>query len=398
MVSPRAMAIMSRDIVLLSFSELSDMQPQPYYVARALVDRGYKATLISLARRPTARKLRRPGLSIVTPADAGLRGRASVAAFGALALPLIARSRACICFHIAELWAMAYASRLRHNFLRILYLLEPFYGNYMTDKPRLTLRLGVAQLKQLTLDALIDVNHARLQHSAALCGNPSKQFAIENAPPRDEQWNLPAPSPRRHSHMVRFVYAGSVIGHARDGLELLLQAWPKTSDRLTLTIHAVQQGKELEPIAAQVSQLGLEKRVQILPAVERDQLPSTLPQYDVGVVLYPVRPGADWGATLAAPNKLYEYMACGLAVLASPNPTLAFVSEKRAGWNLSEWSAQAMQQAVSNPPDRQSIDEMRENAYRLFQTTLNFDSQAAPFLDWIDSRLRATKNAKTCAS
>jgi glycosyltransferase involved in cell wall biosynthesis len=75
------------------------------------------------------------------------------------------------------------------------------------------------------------------------------------------------------------------------------------------------QGAEAPPfmpdLATRIELLGLDDSVWLHEAVTHDQMPAITAQCDVGMVAY----GRDLGEN-SLPNRLFEYMASGIAVLA----------------------------------------------------------------------------------
>jgi glycosyltransferase involved in cell wall biosynthesis len=122
-------------------------------------------------------------------------------------------------------------------------------------------------------------------------------------------------------------------------------------------------------------------RVQLEDRVERDQLPEVLARSDIGIVLYPVRPGQDNNSLMAAPNKLYEYLAAGLAILASDNETMQFVAREGLGWNIRANRVEETAEFL-NQMSAIDVEACCERARRAFRERYNYESQAEPAIQW----------------
>ncbi len=97
------------------------------------------------------------------------------------------------------------------------------------------------------------------------------------------------------------------------GVEVLLQAFSffhalHANSRLLI----VGYGPEHAALVAQAEQLGIGAAVEFTGAVDPERIPALLAEMDVGVAPYPET--ADF---YFSPLKVYEYMAAGLAVVAS---------------------------------------------------------------------------------
>jgi glycosyltransferase involved in cell wall biosynthesis len=173
---------------------------------------------------------------------------------------------------------------------------------------------------------------------------------------------------------------------AYEGLELLIRAFAESNARCSLTIYPAEGRDAAGELASSISTYRVAGRVELRDRVPRERLAATLAQYDVGTVLYPVRPGQNANAVLAAPNKLYEYLASGLAVIASNNETLQFISTERLGWNLASGDVDAVAEALLSAESRSEVDGCRKRAYEAFVQRYNYETEASSFIDWICSK------------
>jgi glycosyltransferase involved in cell wall biosynthesis len=108
---------------------------------------------------------------------------------------------------------------------------------------------------------------------------------------------------------------------------------------------------------------GIEERVFLLPAVPSVELPRYTASADVGVCLIEAL-GESY--RLSLPNKLFEYLAAGLPVLASDGPEIsAVLQETGAGISVNPADAQALEEALRRlVHDRQLRARYATNAKR----------------------------------
>lgn len=105
---------------------------------------------------------------------------------------------------------------------------------------------------------------------------------------------------------LKLVYVGSLTLEGTFIKELV--DWlVMQGGKLNCTIFSQNAGQEVVSYLTDHSQ-GL---VTFKGRIEYDQLPFVLPEYDVGLVLYN---GASTNVIYSAPNKIFEYLACGLDV------------------------------------------------------------------------------------
>jgi glycosyltransferase involved in cell wall biosynthesis len=137
-----------------------------------------------------------------------------------------------------------------------------------------------------------------------------KTYIFPNYPPKS--WIDPE-SNHVIDFPVRVVYAGA-IGFQSLFMEEFCKWVHKQNGHVCFDIYSSQDTSELE-IFLSGSEL---KNISIKGYVEYNELPAVLKKYDVGVVLYN---GHIPNYVYNAPNKLFEYLACGLDVWFPENMT-----------------------------------------------------------------------------
>jgi hypothetical protein len=134
----------------------------------------------------------------------------------------------------------------------------------------------------------------------------------------------------------------------------------------------------------------IDRRVQLQDRVARDQLPDVLARFDIGIVLYPVRPGQDNNSLMAAPNKLYEYLAAGLAILASDNETMQFVAREGLGWNIRSNHIEETAEFLDHLSTI-DVEKCCQRTRHAFRERYNYESQAEPALQWFVRQIEGYK-------
>lgn len=109
------------------------------------------------------------------------------------------------------------------------------------------------------------------------------------------------------------------------GIDQLLRAFSVALDKhanLRLVLVGGAREYEIGHLKSQAEGLGIAKRVHFLGRIVHRQIPGVLVESDVAVAPYPE---ADFGFS---PLKIFEYMACGLPVIASDVPSTREIVDK----------------------------------------------------------------------
>jgi glycosyltransferase involved in cell wall biosynthesis len=176
-------------------------------------------------------------------------------------------------------------------------------------------------------DAVITVNASIAAELEKRYGLP-EVFVIQNA---DRIRSLPVISRIFHEFFslsdkthVLLLQGGLSAGR---NLETLIEGLAhSTNDQIALVV--LGDGPIKESLTASVSRLGLESRVFFHPAVPQDDLPRFTAAADAGVIPYQATCLNNYYCT---PNKMFEFIAAGLPILASDLPE---ISRMVAGNNL----------------------------------------------------------------
>lgn len=168
---------------------------------------------------------------------------------------------------------------------------------------------------------------------------------------------------------VLFIYQGAFVRGR--GIERLLRVFPKVApDR-----HLVFMGfGELEPLIK--AQAENHPNIHFQPVVAEDDVLAYTSSADVGICLID---NSCLSYYYSLPNKLYEYLLGGLAILINDFPEQRLVLERaECGW-LAPAEDDALG-AFINGLQRAEIDRCKENA-RIARRDISWDREVAPMLD-----------------
>lgn len=146
--------------------------------------------------------------------------------------------------------------------------------------------------------ALFLENHAKV--------NPAINFIFPNYPPRSWKRYVATNLPVKAEQTLRIVYLGSLDIVSMYAPEIC--NWViKQNGAVALDIYSHQFDSSTERYFCELNSA----HINLKRAIDYDRLPETLVHYDVGVILYK---GLTKNYIYNAPNKYFEYAACGLDV------------------------------------------------------------------------------------
>lgn len=258
-----------------------------------------------------------------------------------------------------------------------------YFCDYYTD------RRGMGLLKRYAgrLDAYADVCHLRLEWRQKDWPNMKAQpFVIRQAPLRREYASL-----ETHSGGTRIVYTGSVqsLKLNQDRLARFIQRLCENGIALDWYLAGSSAMQPSEGTRKEAQSLCANPLFTVCPAVEKSKLMETLRDYDAGLFWAPMMEASSEGNfpnhyyQSAASHKIGEYIASGLVVAHTGNPGLSYLPEGVcASFDPTDPEAGADQLAAALA-GRPSVERRRQTALNYHLTEMNFETQAAPFIEFI---------------
>jgi glycogen(starch) synthase len=179
----------------------------------------------------------------------------------------------------------------------------------------------------------------------------------------------PEPTRRDSAAPVEFLYHGALFKHR--GLENLVEAAQHLrSGRIVLR----GMGAHTDALKAQVERLGVGDRARVVPPVAVDELVARATESDVGLNPFP---SLCLNTECALPNKFFEYMMAGLAIVSSDLIELRrLTNELGVGAllpSLAPTDIAAVLEDVAR--DRDRLFEQRRTAYRHARETFHWERE-----------------------
>jgi glycosyltransferase involved in cell wall biosynthesis len=186
---------------------------------------------------------------------------------------------------------------------------------------------------------------------------PLDPIVVLNAPSRTE-----APERERASGQVRMIHHGGAIRSRR--LEQMVDVLSHCDERFTLDFMLVGDEAYIADLRAYAAARA-PGRVSFLAPVRPDEVVARLSAYDLG--FYLLRP-TNYNNSAALPNKLFDFLAAGLAVCVGPSPEMARLVHEHGCGVVAPSFEPADVAAVLSRLDGESLAAMRRAARRASET------------------------------
>jgi glycosyltransferase involved in cell wall biosynthesis len=160
-------------------------------------------------------------------------------------------------------------------------------------------------------------------------GVSPERLSIVGNTPRVEQWTPATLTERASSPStgVRIVYLGNLDGSR--GIDVAIRAvshLKATNNRVSLSV--IGDGPSIKGLRALAADLGVADRVRIMGRLSFEDVQTELARANLGLI--PHYSTEAWNSTI--PNKLFDYMMLGLAVIVSDaRPTARIVRDTGCG-------------------------------------------------------------------
>jgi glycosyltransferase involved in cell wall biosynthesis len=315
-----------------------------------------------------ARALRKAGAGGLTesrPLARELRGVFRVGRILTLTAQLLAAARRLGRFDVvhANDFATLPAGRLiaRASDARLVYDAHELYAQEEAAMPsvyRAFVR-AVEGVLARRADAVVTVSEPLARELDEQLRLRRRPLVVLNAPPREE-----VEEPPRRDGPLRAIYQGALApGRPVEDLWSAVAA----ADGVELTVRVA--GADPDELRRDVVLHSLEERVRIAEPVSPDHLVAALAGHDVGVIFNRPRAGH---YQVALPNRLFEYMMAGLAVVCPRLAALAeLVESEGVGVTYTPGSPQALGAALAElAADRERVAALgrraRERAFERY--------------------------------
>lgn len=257
----------------------------------------------------------------------------------------------------------------RRDNARLVYDAHELYADQEPDPPRVY-RHAIRAVERLLAPraaALTTVSEPIADELTRTLSLPRPPLVVLNCPA------IVDPPTRTESGRLRAIYQGAA-GPGRS-LDDLVKAATSTAE---ISIRVV--GIDRDTLRYDVAAHGLAGLVCVLDPVEPDRLVTALGEFDVGLVINrPVTRNDE----LVFPNKLFEYMMAGLAVVVPRLPALGpFVEHEGVGLTYTPGDPTDLARALDElAADRPRLAEMQRRARAAALARYNAEAQEPKLLE-----------------
>ena len=259
----------------------------------------------------------------------------------------------------------------RRKRARLVYDAHELYSAFEQHPPRLATAVLTALERALArrVDAVVTVSDALAEELTNVLRLRRRPLVVANAP------ELRAREPAHGDGPLRAVYQGA-FGPGRypeDFLDALAEA-----PGVTLAIRVV--GVDADTLRADVERRGLAERVTVLAPVAPDELVGALDGCDVGLIVD--RPRTR-NSELSFPNRLFDYLMAGLAVVTSRlGAVSSFVEAENVGVVFAPGKPSELAARLRElDADRPRLAELQRRARDLAVSRFNAEAQDAVLAD-----------------
>jgi glycosyltransferase involved in cell wall biosynthesis len=257
----------------------------------------------------------------------------------------------------------------RRNHARLVYDAHEVYADSEPDYP-VSYGSVAAVLERMLArraDAVITVSEPIAEELQRRLSLRERPLAVLNCPDRlDVEPDLHTNGP------LRVIYQGA-MGVSRPLDDVLRAA--ETATDATLTIRVTNA--DIDALRAEVSRRGLDGRVRIADPVLPTELVDARVGFEVGLVINRPLTRND---ELVFPNKLFEYLMAGLAVVVPRLPGLVrLVEDEGIGLTYEPGRPESLGAALATlAGDRERLRELRRRARALAVGRFNAEAQREP--------------------
>ena len=245
-------------------------------------------------------------------------------------------------------------------------------------------------------DVVIDVDPFRAAFRKEYFGLERMPYVLRNTLPlsmvpspaaRGQLWKL-AGIPPPPAGMPVLVHAGG-LGHEKPFGRIVAAVAALGRPVFLLAFCAASDGKILEAREEAARKLK-PGSFHLGPTVSREQLRASLWEADVGVIDYTFSVEPTVNQKYCAPTKLYEFMACGLAILGSNNESLRSVIEREGIGCCAAGDAPADLAAALGRLLDSDVEGMKRKARAIFAATYSFEAICESEVRRIEADLRGS--------
>lgn len=185
----------------------------------------------------------------------------------------------------------------------------------------------------------------------------------------------------RMDNIIKIIYVGFYLRGR--GIEYVMQQIPQVDPCYKFYFRIEGDSEEINNLKKQIIQLEIEDRVKILPFVPQEEVVSEISNYDIGLLPYI---NVSLNNKFCLPNKLFQYIEAGTAILANDLPDVAtLLKENNCGLCYNMNTIRSLSY-VLNHEMKDQVKKFKVNTGIASKETLNWSNEKNKLLEVWNSK------------
>lgn len=211
--------------------------------------------------------------------------------------------------------------------------------------------------------------------SPSICKELQKRYGIDkeavllrNIPSYDHIGKTTCPNVQE----IKMIYVGYFIPGR--GVETIISNFHKFPNNVTLCLRVQKDEKVIAQLNKNIKELNLSHRIFVLEFLPQNEVIGEISKYDIGVLPYlPV----SLNNLYCLPNKIFQYLAGGVGILANNLPDVKEVLEKyNCGVTYDSEDETSLVEAVKALCHNvENLDKLKKNSLKAIEENLNWDKE-----------------------
>lgn len=207
-----------------------------------------------------------------------------------------------------------------------------------------------------------------------------KPTLVRNVP----EYSVRVKEQKKHDNndmIIKIIYVGFYLKGR--GIEYVLQQIPKVDPCYEFYFRMEGNLQEIEELKRQFIEKEIEDKVKILPFVPQDKLIDEISNYDIGILPYI---NVSLNNKYCLPNKLFQYIEAGTAILANDLPDVGALLERYNCGLCYETNSERSLSYVLNNEMKDCVKQYKRNAETIARDALNWNIEKSKLLEVWDCK------------
>lgn len=229
------------------------------------------------------------------------------------------------------------------------------------------------------VDSIITVSPSIAEILKTRYALPIKPILVRNLP--ENSVDIQIKKNAIYKNMIKIIYIGFYLKGR--GIEYVINQIPQVMSCYKFYFRIEGNAEDINNLKKLIIQLKIEDRVEILPFVSQTELIFEISNYDIGLLPYT---NTSLNNKFCLPNKLFEYIQAGTAILANDLPDVADILENYKLGLCYDMDSDRSLSYVLNHKMRTQVENFKTNSRTVSKETLNWKNEKQKLLDVWDTK------------